>query len=258
MKYKKTFIFTIFLLILAVGFGGWWYNAHKESSYTVKQTRTATVFIPGLGGNFITSDYMVSSWDRDGVATKALQVYVKDNGKVETVKQYAKIDKNNPLVQVNFQTNNKPAIESKLMPNLMKYLHDKYGIKNVNLIGHSSGGEIIYDYLTNKDNLNKIPADQLPQVDNFISMANTYPLHDKNIVNLPKNLRILNLCGDIDHTGSDGLIPTRDVQPFGNLVKDHVKEYTYYVYHGDPQQAQHSMLHENPAINKIIAQYMYK
>ncbi|CAJ2233648.1 alpha/beta hydrolase [Fructilactobacillus sanfranciscensis] len=257
MKYKKTLIFSIFILILAVGFGGWYYNAHKESSYAVKQTRTATVFIPGLGGNFITSDYMVSSWDKDGVATRALQVYVKNDGKVETTKQFAKVGKNNPVIQANFQTNNKPAQEARLMPNLMRYLHQKYGIKHVNLIGHSSGGEIIYNYLTDKDGLNKVPAKDLPQVDHFVSMANTYPLHDKNIKNLPKNLEILNFCGDIDHTGSDGLIPTQEVKPFGTLVKGHVKGYKFMVYHGDPQQAQHSMLHENPAVNKIIAQYMY-
>lgn len=253
MKYKKTFIFLIFLIVVALGFGGWWYNNNRVAKYHVNQTRTATIFIPGMGGNNITSNYMVSSWDKDRVATKALQVYVKDNGKVSTTKQFNKIGKNNPVVQVTFQTNNKPGFEGSRMPYLMRYLHNKYGIKKVNLIGHSSGGTIIYDYLTRHNHTKDVP-----ETVHFVSMADTYPLKDpKYINNLPKNLEILNFCGDIDHTGSDGLIPTKDIKPMKNLVKGHVKSYKFQIYHGYPQQAQHSMLHENPEVNKIIAQYLY-
>ncbi|USS86100.1 alpha/beta hydrolase [Fructilactobacillus cliffordii] len=252
MKHKKTFIFLIFLLVVGTGFGGWWYNTQKASNYHVKQSRTATVFIPGLGGNYITSDYMVSSWDKNGAATKALQVYIKDNGKVSTVKQFNKIGKNNPVIQANFQTNNKPAFEATHMPQLLAYLKKNYGINKVNLIGHSSGGEIIYDYLTKY----RKTADQ-PEVVHFVSMANTYPLKDPNITNLPKNLQILNFCGNVSNTGSDGLIPVRDVVKMKELVRGHVKSYKLYVYNGDPQQAQHSMLHENPEVNKIIAEYMF-
>ncbi|EKK21105.1 alpha/beta hydrolase [Fructilactobacillus florum] len=253
MKYKKTFILTIFLAIIALGFGGWWYNNNKIGHYQVKQTRTATVFIPGLGGNTITSDFMASDWDKRGVATRALQVYVKNNGEVSTKKQFNRVGKNNPVVQVEFQTNNKPGFEGSLMPNLMKYLHKEYNIDSVNLIGHSSGGTIIYDYLTRHDHTTDVPKTK-----HFVSMANTYPLSDpKYINNLPKDLSILNFCGNINRSGSDGLIPVKDVKPMRQLVEGKVKSYQFYVYHGDPQQAQHSMLHENPAVNKIIAEYMY-
>ncbi|KID42001.1 alpha/beta fold hydrolase [Fructilactobacillus fructivorans] len=255
-KHTKSFIALFVIIVVAIFAGGGYYYWNNHGSFLgkldVNQSKTATVFIPGLGGNNITTGYMVDTLNRYHLATKTLQLYVKKDGTVKTTKQFHKIGADNPTVQIVFQENHRPYFQSTQMPKVMHYLYTKYNIRSVNMIGHSSGGNIIYYYLAHYPNLKEVPT-----VNKFISLATNYAPNDPDVKNLPKNLQIMNLVGDMNHSGTDGEVTMKSEIPMKGLVTGHVKNYKLYVYHGNSSQAQHTMLHENPSIVKIIAEYFF-
>lgn len=140
------------------------------------------------------------------------------------------------------------------MVNVMHYLYKQYNIKKINFVGHSSGANIAYDYL-----INDSKTKEVPKPIKFISFASNFSSTPQtNYKKIPKQLQILNLVGEMNHSNTDKEIPIKTTTAMEKLVKPYVKSYHYHIYRGHYWQSEHSMLHENPAIDKIIASYLFK
>ncbi|MCL0330216.1 alpha/beta hydrolase [Apilactobacillus xinyiensis] len=254
-KRKKILIGLVLLVefIIFITSTLWIFRGSVLNDLNVKKTPTATVFIPGYGGNAVSTNDFIEQFNDHKIAKRTLRLHISSDGKVSTIKQYAKVGNNNPLVQLLFSDNTHPIKESYQMSNVMKYLYKKYHIKSVNLIGHSSGGQIAYEYMVNHPNEKNVP-----KVNKFVSIANDYPKNDPRVKNLPKNLEVLNIAGEIYNFGTDAEEAVDIVKPMGKLVAPHVKSYTFHLYKAGPLSAEHSMLHENPEIDKIIAEFLFK
>ncbi|GLB47325.1 hydrolase [Philodulcilactobacillus myokoensis] len=251
---KKVFI-TILLLIECFIFIltiGWQFRGSALNHVKVQQRSTATVFCPGYGGNAVSTDDFIEQFNTHRIARRALRIYVDTNNHISTMHKYHKVANNNPLVQLIFKDNTHPNRQANQMPYVMRYLYKVYHIKSVNLIGHSSGGNIGFDYMLNHPNLKDVP-----KVNKFVSIAANYKIPDRKVKNLPKNLKILNIAGEIYNLGTDGEVPVKTVSPMKKLVDGHVASYQFYVYRSNPLAAEHSMLHENPQLDKVIAEFLF-
>ena len=230
----------------------WQFRGRVLNSAHVQRQSTDTVFIPGFGGNAASTNDFINQYSWHRVATQALRVYVAKDNRVSTMKQYHPLVKNNPMVQLVFQDDLHPKRQAGQMIYAMHYLYRKYHIRKVNFIGHSSGGNIAFDYM-----IHNPKARQVPTPEKMVTIGANYAPHDPLVKNLPKSLHILNIAGEIYNAKSDGEVPNDIVQPMGKLVRKHVGEYRYYVYSSNPMDAEHSMLHENPKLDKIIAEFLW-
>ncbi|CAI2559020.1 hypothetical protein AKUH3B111A_01820 [Apilactobacillus kunkeei] len=254
---RRKIIIGIVLIIEAIALfitTSWIFRGRVLNDVKVDKTRTATIFIPGYGGNAVSTDDFINQFNDHGIAKRALRIHISSKGKVTTMKKYVKkISSDNPLVQLIFEDNTHPIKEAKQMKNVMTYLYKTYHIKSVNFLGHSSGGQIAYEYMVRNPN-----QKNAPKINKFVSIANDYPAGDKRAKNLPRNLKIFNIAGEIYNVGTDGEEAVDIVKPMGKLVKPYVKSYQFYLYRGDPISAEHSMLHENPTLDKTIAEFLFR
>ncbi|MCF6515265.1 alpha/beta hydrolase [Lactobacillus sp. S2-2] len=252
MKIFKNLWIAIIPFLLLIGI--WESRQLTLKNLKVNQSTTATIFIPGYGGNQISTNATINHLNNFHIATKTLRIHVKKDGSIYKTKQFNQFSKNNPTIQLLFDNNKNPKLEANQMVNVMHYLYNKYNIKKINFVGHSSGANIAYDYLIRNSKTSKVPTPQ-----KFISFASNFSKTPQpNYQNIPKQLQILNLVGEIKHSRSDSEIPLNTTKNMEKLVKPFVKSYQYKIYRGNYLQAEHSMLHENPAVDKIIAEFLFK
>lgn len=238
----------IFCVVLIKGqFGGEiLHNVHPHYS------STATAFIPGFGGNAVsTQDYM-DKFSQNHLATRALRVYVTKDNHVSTIGYYHKPLKNNPLIQLEFQDDTHPHRQASQMIYIMRYLYHKYHIKSINYVGHSSGGNIAFDYM-----IHHPYAKDVPKSKKLVTIGANYAPNDPLVHNLPKRLHILNIAGEIWNSKTDGEVPNDIVKPMGKLVRKHVNKYRYYIYSSNPIDAEHSMLHQSIGLDRIIGEFLW-
>ncbi|WP_416353611.1 alpha/beta hydrolase [Agrilactobacillus fermenti] len=241
-------------LVLFVLVGTWWGRNHHYLTQTrVQDTKTPTLFIPGYMGNKISFGGMIRRMDHYGIGTKAMVIHVSKQGKVQ-IDQQASLKQKNPLIQVLFQNNKQEHVEAKQLRQVLYILKEKYQVQKVNLVGHSSGGNIVFDYLTSPTAKTK----QVPRVSKFVNIATNFPGNKTAGHLLPKQLYILNIAGDIWHLSSDGGIPVKQDLALKQIAAPHVAAYREVVVHGSPLTVYHSMLHENGAVDQIIAEYLFK
>ncbi|MFD1454770.1 alpha/beta fold hydrolase [Levilactobacillus lanxiensis] len=248
---KHTRGLTIFLTILLVlgSFIGWWNHRWTVlNDLRVPQTRTATLFLPGTHGAWLSLRSMVTSLNRPHVGTFALTARVTWNGHV-TWQQHQAVGRNNPLIPVIFKDNTHPQKQARQLATVLTQLHRRYGIDRVNLVGHSSGGTIAYDYLNDH-------APAPVAVARIVMMGADFPERTRLADRYPE-LKILNIAGVIGRTGNDSEVPANTVTPLRRLVAGRIGQYRYETFTGPVWDTQHSLLHENPALDAKLMRYLY-
>ncbi|MCH4171537.1 MAG: alpha/beta hydrolase [Lactobacillus sp.] len=253
-KHKFLRFLGVLLLALLILLPIW--QSH-QMSYTddiqVPQSKTATVFVPGYRGNWISFGGMIYRLNHQGIATKALVAHVAKDGQV-TFDQKAKVADNNPMVQVLFKDNTQEHKQAKQLQGVLRALKTKYHITQVNLVGHSTGGNIVFDYLTNP----KLRDSNVPTTVKFVNIATTFPGDAKKGKYLPKNLQVLNIAGNIWHAGTDGGVPLKQDLALGDIVRPYVARYQEQIVEGSPLTVYHSLLHENGRVDLIISDFLFR
>ncbi|MCH4123640.1 MAG: alpha/beta hydrolase [Levilactobacillus sp.] len=249
MKHRRGLTVLLTTLLVLGSLGGWWNDRWDVlRSVRVPQTRTATLFLPGTHGAWLSLRSMVTSLDRPHVGTFALTARVSWNGHVNW-HQRRRVAANNPLVPVIFADNTHPHRQARQLTTVLTQLHRRYGVTRVNLVGHSSGGTIAYDYL----------ADHAPApvtVRRIAMVGADFPGRTRLRDHYPQ-LQILNLAGVIGRTANDSEVPVKTVTPLRHLVAGHVGRYQFATISGPVWDTQHSLLHENPALDVRLIRYLY-
>jgi len=242
---------TVFLTTLLVlgSLVGWWNHRWAVLNHLrVSQTRTATLFLPGTHGAWLSLRSMVTSLDRPGVGTFALTARVSWDGRV-TWQQHQAVAANNPLIPVVFKDNTHPQKQARQLATVLTQLHQRYGIDRVNFVGHSSGGTIAYDYLNHG-------APAPVRVRRIVMVGADFPERTALRGHYPQ-LQILNLAGTIGRLANDSEVPVNTVTPLKKLVAGHVGRYQFATFNGPVWDTQHSLLHENPALDVKMMRYLY-
>lgn len=121
-----------------------WYSQRRTSRFI--QSTTPTLFFHGGGSSYHAEEHMVNAAKKAGVTKTVLRADVSKNGQVTlhgTMQRHAI----NPIVEVNYQNNRQLDFQKhgEWAGNVVRVLQQRYGIKKVNMVGHSLGNiSIIY------------------------------------------------------------------------------------------------------------------
>ncbi|KYK51445.1 hydrolase [Lactiplantibacillus plantarum] len=243
-------IMAIISATLVVGIGSYWQHRLTPLRKTrVAQTSIPTIFVGGDYARAFSTDGFVHRLTAAHLMTKGLVVHVSHAGHV-TVQQFGPL-KNNPTIQVIFADNHHAKRQARQFATVMQGLAKRYHVTRYNAVGHSSGGNIIFDYLTAQ-----VP--QRAQINKFVTIGSTYPgLTTQQLNRLPRSLPILNIAGHVWHTSGDGGVNLQAVLKFSHQLLAAGWSPKTKIIHGSPLTASHSMLHINPQVDLLIIQFLY-
>ena len=249
----------------------------KEKSVSTKSA-VPTVFIHGYGGTINSFGGMIQRLSNEGKTKKEMLITVQADGTLNVDGQLSK-EKDNPSIQVLFAANkDNEWNQTEWIYNVLKYLKQQ-GVDQVNLVGHSMGGVSSLRYLTTYGQPNdasaikKFIAIGAPfndfddtannqSIDGLLqngpnTQASRYVDYSNGINNVPNKLPVLLLAGKLNENDmSDGTVPLSSALAAYSLLKTHGNPIDYQIFTGS--NAQHSQLHENPAVDKAVANFLWK
>lgn len=280
---KKRIIWISILSILIFIGGLLGFSKHTEavnkSNYI--QSSTPTIFFHGYGSSFNAETQMTEAIKDAGATSKIVRINVSPNGYAKLIGTIPKGTKN-LLVEVNYDNNkmtnyHRAGLWAK---NVIKLLQENLKFKSVNLVGHSMGNMAINYYIL--DNAGK---KGFPKINKVVDIAGHFNgilgMNDKpNQMKLsnngkpkkmdkdykellklrkiyPQNIDVLNIYGDKgDGTHSDGAVSNASSKSLKYLVSGRARSYHEKKIVG--KQAQHSKLHENKQVDRILIDFLFK
>lgn len=235
------------LSAMAIGGTVWWQSQLNAIRHlTVRQTDIATVFIPGYNSNSWTFSPMIQRFARYGIATDAMTINVSANGHLAITRR-ATLNQRNPLINIIFADARNPEKQTTQLHRIMTKLYTDYGVHQINLVGHSMGGFLATRYITQP------PTAQQPAVVRFVNIASGGARADSDLADFPKNIAVLAIGGNIWGTRSDWQVPLASVEHFAKTIP----QAKLITITGSPLTAYHSALHQNPQVDRDIAQFLF-
>lgn len=281
MKKKKLLI--VLLCVVALVLTGCT-NQSNSTSQKVKVTSTPTLFFHGGGSSYHAEEHMVQAAENIGVTKSVIRAEVAKDGKVTLVGTWPKNAKN-PICEVNYENNRQLDYNKhgEYASNVVKALQKKYGIKKINMVGHSLGNiSIIYYLLQNANKKN------MPQIQKQVDIAGHFAgLSFSNVptsirqpsgMTLDKNgkpnkmnatyrqmtavrklyqdnrIQVLNVIGNIgDNT--DGTVDNISSLSLKYLTGNGQSSYHELIITG--KNARHSRLHENTQVDRALIKFLW-
>ncbi|MGT2809865.1 alpha/beta hydrolase [Streptococcus intermedius] len=247
----------------------------KNNNYV--QSTTPTLFFHGYGSSANAERHMTDAAKKAGVTKTVIRANVDRNGQV-TLKGNISKGAVNPIVEVNYEDNLNPIDVGRYAKAVVSKLQEKYGFTKMNMVGHSLGNMSILYYLLDHGQDEKLPQLQKQvNIANFAAGLEAMGLSSDVKVNeatgqpnqvtqifqrllplrevFPQNqVDVLNIYGDYKN-GSDGSVLNASSRSLKYLVSDNAKSYQEKKITG--KLAQHSQLHENPEVDKLLIQFLW-
>lgn len=283
MKKKKIYLASFFIavfLFLLTGCSQKIQNVPAKR-VTVSLTNTKTIptfFFHGWGSRANAETQMANAAKKAGVSNTIIQADVSKNG---TVKLKGTIPKNakNPIIKVNLEDNQ--SGKTSYVKDVITAISNKYHYAKINLVGHSMGNLQIANYI-NENYDNK----KLPKINKVVSIAGHYDGYlgeeagqkakiqnkktgepdiysdgFKQLLPLrkhyPRQIEVLNIYGNKeDGSNSDGSVSVASAQSYKYLINGRAKSYREVEIKG--KNAQHSKLHENKEVDKLLIDFLWK
>ncbi|WP_367377747.1 alpha/beta hydrolase [Enterococcus gilvus] len=249
----------------------------EASRNIVNKSDVPTLFIHGYGGTVNSFGGMLRRFRDEGVARKELTITVQPDGALQVDGQLNK-KKDNPSIQVLFAANkDNEWNQTEWIYGVLKYLKEE-GVDRVNLVGHSMGGVSSLRYLTTYGQ----PKDA-PVIEKFVAIgapfndfddtakdqsiddvlqngptpqSSRYLDYRNGINNVPSSVSVLLLAGKLNEQDpSDGTVPLSSALATYSLLKAHGNPIKEQIFTGS--NAQHSQLHENPAVDQVVATFLW-
>ena len=245
------------------------------------QSSTPTLFFHGYGSSANAEKHMAEAARQAGVTQTIVTATVDRHAQV-TLKGVIPKDAINPIVMVEFEDNRNPdyAQDGEYAAAVVRELQARYGFKKMNFVAHSMGNMSILFYL-----LEHAQNEELPQLQKQVNIANH--VNGLEGMDLPANLTILdsktgepsamsgsyqkllglreiypqdqvdvlNIYGDFKNQ-SDGSVLNVSSRSLKYLVIDNAKSYQEKRVTGP--LAQHSQLHENPEVDRLLIDFLWR
>lgn len=254
-------------------------QASESDSDSKGSQNKPTIFIHGYSGGRNSFGGMINRFAKTGEGTTSLIATIEGDGTISYQGDYKK-DQSNPMIQVLFVENRSTEEnQSGWIKKLLLSLKEKYDIQEFNAVGHSMGGVSLVNYIT------MVGSDpQYPTMDKLVSIA--APLNGLEIgndgvtdydltstgpktlteryqnfmdsrTNIPVDLAVLSIAGDKeDGTKSDGSVSVASALSSKFIFEGQVEDYREMTFTG--AKAAHSLLHENTAVDKAVATFLWK
>ncbi|KRN58332.1 alpha/beta hydrolase [Limosilactobacillus secaliphilus] len=280
MKHKHLWT-GVALVAVGLALGGGIWHVHQEKAAAAKyvNNQTTTFFFHGWGSSSHAEEHMANAAKRAGATDTIIKANVDKHGKTTISGKITKKSKN-PIVEVNFADNKNGDYEQdgRYAKSAIQTVSKKFGIKKMNLVGHSMGNlAIVFYLLQNADN------HSLPTLEHHVAIAGHFDgglgfgwnkktklaqdgkpfIMEKNYKKLlplrdsyPQSARVLNIAGDLDDgSHSDSEIPVDSAFSLKYLINNRAKSYRQVVIHG--RRAQHSKLHSNKQVDKLLIDFLW-
>lgn len=236
--------------------------ANRQAQNKWVNSMTPTIFIHGYGSSSRAESSMVNAAERAGVTKTVVNANVDAHGHV-TLTGPEISGRRNPIVKVNLQDNENTnmAEGARYIRNVIVKLQQRDHIKTYNIVAHSMGNtdafSFINDYGTQKG---------MPKLKKQVVLAGAgiggsgaannkmyrqISSHMTNLKNVYPHAKVLNITGNLDDgSKSDGRIPNDASKSVKSMLGNRPASYRFVMLHG--KHAQHSQLHENPRVFKLI------
>ena len=272
----STFLFVVLITLFLVSK----LQTRELNSSDYIQSRTPTLFFHGYGSSANAEKHMAEAARKAGVTQTIITATVDSHAQV-TLKGDIPKDAVNPIVMVEFADNRNAnyAQDGEYASAVVRELQARYGFKKMNFVAHSMGNMSILFYL-----LEHAQNEELPQLQKQVNIANH--VNGLEGMDLPANLTILdsktgqpsamsdsyqkllglreiypqdqvdvlNIYGDFKNQ-SDGSVLNVSSRSLKYLVIDNAKSYQEKRVTGP--LAQHSQLHENPEVNRLLIDFLW-
>ncbi|WP_404821303.1 alpha/beta hydrolase [Lactiplantibacillus carotarum] len=269
-------------IVVRIGFKFWQYGRPQHLRH-LREPRCAddsavTLFIPGYAGNRFSFGGMLQRFVAGGIANKSLVIMIDRHNQPHVT---GKLDPYRPMVQLIFAT---PRVAVRQQAEgvlaVVQYLIAHEHVQTMNLVAHSMGGVVLFQYLTtaaklvNLPEVRKVVTIGAPFNDSEVGQ-NTYPIENhpltesgptqttpvynyflRTLQRLPNTISYLNIAGNIgDAAQSDGAVALNSALSLRFLLRPTIDQYQEFVVHG--KNARHSRLHENYEVDRQIVQFLY-
>lgn len=245
------------------------------------QSSVPTFFLHGWKSSYHAEQQMVNYAKKQGVTTNIIVARVHRSGRVTLSKNLNSAAKN-PIVMINFDDNHMRDYhtDAKLLRNVIVKVRQHYHFTRYNLVGHSMANMTIYHFILVYGN-----DHQLPKLQKIADIAGNYngilgkkhqPIHIKNHPNMKpqemlpayqqllklrqtfpkKQIKILNIYGDYDHSGTDGHVANASTLSLKYLLNNRAKSYRVIKITG--YHANHSGLHNNLKVDRILVDFLWR
>ncbi|WP_421487226.1 alpha/beta hydrolase [Limosilactobacillus fermentum] len=269
-------------IICVLALAGTWLvraQARQLNSTKYVQSTTPTLFFHGFGSSANAKDHIAKAAQKAGVTKTIIRANVTKQGTVNLVGMIKK-GAINPIVEVNFADNRNSdyQVDARYAKNVVVALQERYGFKEMNMVGHSMGNMAITFYLVNNANDKKLPqlkkqVDIAGHFDGILGYdqpaglsinqktgePNKMTDSFKELLKLrqvyPRQAAVLNLYGDIGN-GSDGRVANISSETLKYLVSGRAKSYQAHRFTG--KQAQHSKLHSNAQVDRYLIDFLWR
>lgn len=252
----------------------------KEPRVTYGAPYVPTLFFHGYGSSANAEMHMINAAKAAGVSHTVVRATVAKNGQVTWRGKFVSGD-HHPLVAVEFADNHNGDAQTTATwaKQVIVGLKRTYHITKFNVVGHSMGNMAIVYYLLANGQDKRLPQLQ-KQVDiaghfNGILGMNDEPNQmqlnaagkptkmDQNYRQLlalrqrfPRQIRVLNIFGDKnDGTHSDGRVSNASSKSLRYLVQPRATSYTERRIVGP--NAQHSKLHDNAQVDRLLIHFLW-
>ena len=271
---------TFLFIVLVTLFLGSKLQTRELNSSNYIQSRTPTLFFHGYGSSANAEKHMVEAARQAGV-TQSIIIATVDSHAQVTFKGDIPNDAINPIVMVEFKDNRNPNYpqDGEYVAAVVRKLQAKYAFKKMNFVAHSMGNMSILFYL-----LEHAQNEEFPKLQKQVNIANH--VNGLEGMDLPANLTILdnhtgqpsamsdsyqkllglreiypqdqvdvlNIYGDFKNQ-SDGSVLNVSSRSLKYLVIDNAKSYQEKRVTGP--LAQHSQLHENPEVDRLLIDFLW-
>lgn len=248
----------------------------ESTEERLKKSNIPTLLFHGYKGTLLTFNGMIQRLTRNEYAERSVTLTVGPSGEITEDGKWT--SEGNPLIQVIFEDNtNQEWQQAEWIQVVLNYLAETYQTKRVNVLGHSMGGVSIMRYLSmygvegSDVAIHKVvtigsPFNDFNEDDRELAeIAKTGPQvpaprfveYDEEFSNFPQGVPYLNIAGDIDgDNGSDGTVPVASVAAMNYLFEKYQLPYEFVKVDG--KTAQHSALHENRKVDKLVAEFLWQ
>ncbi|MFK5676469.1 MULTISPECIES: alpha/beta hydrolase [unclassified Ligilactobacillus] len=251
--------------------GSHWLSHHASPCVKPGKWRVPVLFIPGYRGNRFSFGPMIRRFVKHGWGAQVATVWL-DQGRITRVRgELATSD----LVQVLFVQNRGPVeIQVSDLRGLLRALYH-LGRREVQVVAHSMGGVALLHYLVTH-NVHMEPVIQqavtiaAPFNDTDPGKTNWAHIEDyaltsagptyqtpryrhlqRNHAAIPATTRFLNVYGEL-HAHTDGSVGVNSARALQHLVP--ASRYQEHKFTG--LLAQHSLLHQNAMVDRLIATFL--
>lgn len=245
----------------------------------VRYSNTPTVFIHGYQGSSLSFGPLLKQLESENIAKREMTIVVKPDGRL-SVEGKLTSNHDNPTIMVLFSEDVTDEItQSQWIDKVMKYLYQQH-VTTVNLVAHSMGGVSALRYLL------EYADSKVPQVAKLVTIAAPfndleiaedteeifayelteggpigrtpiYDYFDRAMNQLPNNLAILNVSGDLqDGSESDGSVSTHSAFSLRFLLQQHTKNYQEVLIKG--RNGGHSAITRSRQLRNDLTAFLWK